>query len=271
MQVRYLHVTVAPFSFTSEDRALDIPQQQPMTAEDAYERLQLWFLDRQKLAPMKSHEHLERVALVKHYFADAGEGTTRLDLGGGFDLKVQLSFNYKVDEGELDNVSADEIKALELPWDDLFVYKPTLNVKQFRQLNAEQTAFVQKLLTITDGSPQLEIVPRANAEGQQKHVEAAEAAKATAAPVSDEAAALQAYFDEKFPVVLKAEKAVEGSYYYDKADWWYFTNGEWVEVPIEAEDGRGHNVHVVLHKQHERAEASKPKRRGRPKKNKEGT
>jgi len=241
----------------------EIPQQQAISPEDAFELLQNWYVEQQQLKKAKSAEHLARTRLARFYFPQPAEGTNRLDLGLGFDLKMVHSFNYKVDEADLDNVSADKIKELNLPWEELFVYKPELNIKTYRTLTPEQLAFVQSIIEIKEGSPQLEIVPKANTAGQQAHVAAAEEAKPQEHPE-------QAQFDALYVVSLKAENSKPGEYYYDGDTWWLLGEDmEWIEVPIDAEDGHGRNVGVILHKQLERAEAAKPKRRGRPKKNKE--
>lgn len=238
----------------------DIPQQQAISAEEAFELLQNWYVEQQALKKAKSAEHLTRTRLAAFYFPAPVEGTNRLDVGLGFDLKMVHSFNYKVDEADLDNVSADKIKELELPWEELFVYKPELNIKAYRALTDAQRAFVQSIIEIKEGSPQLEVVPKANAVGQQAHVAAAEAAKPAEHPD-------QAEFDAKYVVSLRAEKSTAGQYFYDGDTWWLLGEDmEWIEVPLGAEDGKGHNIGVILHKQLERAEAAKPKRRGRPKK-----
>lgn len=187
-----------------------------LTPETAYARLQLWYQQKRDLTALKVVEHFERVRLSSFYFTAPREGTNRIDLGGGFDLKLDHSYNYKVDVAALDNVTPAQIKKHKLPWDDLFIYEPKLSVKTYRALTTEQKAFVDALLDIKEGSPQLEIVPRANAEGARQHAIAA----APAAP----ALAVIAGIDDP-------DAGVEGDYYEDGDNQWWLcdANGEWEE------------------------------------------
>jgi hypothetical protein len=209
-------LAVVPLGFFlhQPEHIMDLPIQQTMTPEQAFARLQEWFLEKARLSEAKSHEHLERVALTRYYFVSPREGTNRLDIGGGFDLKLDHKIEIKVDEAELDNVKAADIKRLKLPWDDLFVYKPTLVKSVYNELTSEQKKFVDQLVTRKEGSPQLEIVPSANRAGQQAHVEAAEAATA-----------------EQYVICPEAEKAQPGNFYHDGATWWCLNDEiEWDEV-----------------------------------------
>lgn len=241
----------------------DLPQFPGMTPEQAFERLQQWYQKKAQLNALKQNEHLERVALSEFYFPQAQEGTNRLALGGGYDLKLQHGYNYRVTEEDLDNVAAADIKRLKLPWDELFVYKPELSIKTYRQLTAEQKKFVDAILDIKPASPQLEIVPGANREGQAAHAAAAEAGNVAASdsPVADSCA---------FVVVLDAEAAEPGQYYSDGETWWVLGEDiEWQEVNVAEHDENGNDIGPQLDAELERlkaeAAAAKPKR-GRPRK-----
>lgn len=252
----------ASFPSTREERMSDIPLQQQPSPEEVFEELQEWYIQKSALNKAKQEEHLKRVRIAGFYFPSPREGTNRIDLGLGFDLKLDHKLNYSVDEADLDNVAADKIKELQLPWEELFDYKPQLNIKTYRNLTDEQRLFVQSIITIKEGSPQMEIVPKANAAGQQAHIAAAEAAAPEQHPMQEQ-------FDRLYVVSLKAEKSTPGQYFYDGETWWLLGEDmEWIEVPLDADDGEGRNIGVILHKQLERAQAAKPSRRGRPKKDK---
>lgn len=248
---------------------VDIPPQQQMTPEQAFQRLQEWYQKQAQLKTLKTHEHLERTALSTFYFNDPREGTNRLDIGGGFDLKLVHGFNYKVNEEDLDNVKAADIKKHKLPWDDLFDYKPTLNMKTYRSLSAEQKAFVDQYLDIKPASPQLEIVPVADRDGQAAHAAAAEAGNAAASGSTPETDTSDS---SAFEVVLEAESAEPGQFYYDGESWWVLGEDiEWVEVGPDEHDENDNNVvgqlTEILERLQAEAAAAKPKRgRGRPKK-----
>lgn len=194
---------------------VDIPTQPQMTPEQAYQRLQEWFQKQAQLKTLKAHEHLERTALAGFYFTQPQEGTNRIDIGGGFDLKLQHGYYFKVSEEDLDQVKAADIKKLKLPWEDLFKYKPELVLSEYRKLSAEQKKFVDGILDIKEASPQLEIVPKADRAGQAQHVAAAEAASSS----------------DQLVIAADAESAEPGQYYNDGETWWQLGEDiEWVEV-----------------------------------------
>jgi hypothetical protein len=130
----------------------------PHSPEEAFERLQRWYTTRTELAELKTSEVLERKDLAGYYFPDPREGTNRLDLGGGFHLKMVHCINRKVDEDAFNAVKVKDIKRLKLPMDELFVMKPTLSVSAYRGLSDEQRAFIDELLESDDGTPQMTIV-----------------------------------------------------------------------------------------------------------------
>lgn len=198
-----------------------IPTQEAMTPEAAYERLERWFLSQGQLKKLKAHEHLERTALAEFYFRNPKEGTNRFSLGGGYDLKLQAGFNYKVTNEDLDQVKPADIKKLKLPWDDLWDFKPTLVKSVYNKLSKEQKDFVDQLLEITDASPQMEIVPAADRAGQAEHAAAAEAALGAGNPPDQHG----------FVIVTAPEEAQPGNYYNDGDTWWKLGEDiEWIEV-----------------------------------------
>lgn len=138
-----------------------IPEQQPMTPEQAYERLNQWYQQQQEIKNLKGAEVHNRKVLAAYYFRNPTEGTNRFDLGGGFDLKLVAKISHNVDEALLDSVEGDDIveNGLQDVWDDLFVYKPSLSTKVYNNLTAEQKRFVDQFLDITEALPSMSIVP----------------------------------------------------------------------------------------------------------------
>lgn len=134
---------------------------QDMTPEQAYAQLQLWFQKQAQLAELKTEEILLRKDLSAFYFRKPVEGVNRLDLGGGFDLKLDFGYDYKVDEAALNSVKQADIKRLKLDLDSLVTYKPELSITAFRKLNAEQEKFVLGFLDIKEKTPRLQIIPQA--------------------------------------------------------------------------------------------------------------
>lgn len=209
-----------------------LPEQQPLTAELAFTQLQVWYGKKQELAALKTSEVLLRKDMAKFYFPSPKVGTNRLDIGGGFDLKLVYKYNITVDEAAVDNVTAAQIKKLKLPWEELFVYQPSLVKATYDKLTAEQKKFVDSLLDIKDATPDLDIVPQANVAGAQAHAEAAQAAKEAA----------------RITGVEDPGDAKPGDFYEDgEGQWWHVAeNGEWeqvddpnVEQPVADKPKRG--------------------------------
>lgn len=170
----------------------NIPDQQQLTPEQAFENLQKWWQQQQQLIALKTAEILARKDLVKFYFANPREGTNRLDLGGGYDLKLDFGYDRKVDEAALDATKASEFKKLGLSKDELFTYKPQLNLKAYRKLNAAQRAFIDELMDVKETTPQLHIVPRAQDEAATGEAAAEGEAPAKPARAPRKAAAAKA-------------------------------------------------------------------------------
>lgn len=145
----------------------------PQTPEEAFERLQRWFTTKQELSELKVSEILERKDLALFYFPDPREGTNRLPLGGGYELKLVHGINRKVDEVAYNNVKAAQVKKLKLDMDALFELKPVLKVSEYRKLTDEQKDFVDTLLDSDEGSPQLSIVPAGEGAGEDDAAEVA--------------------------------------------------------------------------------------------------
>jgi hypothetical protein len=181
---------------------VQIPAQPQLTPEEAYLLLNQWFELQKQYNELKGKEFVLREQMAGHYFPNPTLGTNRLDIGGGFDLKLVSKLNYKVLVDEVDGVTQAQIKKLKLPWDELFDYsKPTLVQSVYNELTKEQKKFVDGLLEITNAAPDLKIVPQADTEGQEKHKAAAKAKRPT------------------YVISPIAEKTKVGEYYKHGANW----------------------------------------------------
>lgn len=210
-----------------------IPPEQPQTPETVFARLQAWYVTQQELAALKVREIIERKELAAYYFAAPREGSNRMEVSPGFDLKLEHGYNYKVDVAALDNVTQAQIKKLKLPWDDLFVYKPELCVREYRKLSTEQKAFVDTLLDITPSTPSLAIVPQAERRQTMDEL-AAEGAFANppTTPGGPDRATVQVSAQVEGPhIVDDMDDAVVGSYYEDgDGQWWHVTGQDGDEL-----------------------------------------
>ena len=174
-----------------------IPDQQALSPEQAFEELQKWWQQQKQLAILKLNEVLARKRMSTFYFPTPREGTNRLDLGGGYDLKLDYSYTRNVDEAALDSAKAADFRKLKIDKDELFPLKPTLNLKAYRGLSDAQRAFVDELIETKESTPQLHIV-------KQAEVEAAVEGEAAAPATRKRIAA------KKAPAVKKAAAKLAG-------------------------------------------------------------
>lgn len=140
----------------------------PASPEEAYTMLQEWYALQTQLAELKAKEIDLRRLMVSYYYPAPTVGTNRMDLGGGYDLKLDFGYDYKVDEAALDGVTKTDIKKHKLPMDELVVFKPVLSVKVFNSLTDDQREFVEEaFLEKKEKSPQLKIVPAKGADAPE--------------------------------------------------------------------------------------------------------
>lgn len=154
--------TVKPLAERHTDMT-NIPDN-TVTQED----LEAWFVMKKKLSDLKAAEGLLRAKIFNHYFPDPVEGTNSVPLADDYVLKGVHSITRKLDIGVLQALSTSETDInheLETPFeqhginvDKLVEYKPSLVMKEYRTLTAEQAVFFDQCLDVKPGSPTLSIV-----------------------------------------------------------------------------------------------------------------
>jgi hypothetical protein len=125
------------------------------------------------LALAKDLEQRLRNVVFELKFPNATEGTNRVELGGGYSLKCQYPYTYKLDDKEskteraLDAIAEISQQAGFIA-DRLVKWQPEISIKEYRLLNPDtpeaQTdeqkkilAIISPILTIKPGMPQLEL------------------------------------------------------------------------------------------------------------------
>lgn len=131
--------------------------------------LSKWYLLKKQLAEVKTAESLMRSRIAKFFFPAPDEGTNTHPLkdGTGANLKMVHTIDRKVDEGELEALKAalaeaaedekNNLHGLELPFDELIVWKPELKIGAYRKLTEAQQAVFDRVLVVKPGMPQLDI------------------------------------------------------------------------------------------------------------------
>jgi len=136
-----------------------MPEKPTYSPDQLLVLLQAWWQDQQQLATLKTREVLRRKEVADLYFTEPKEGVNRVDIGGGFDLKMEHKFNRSVDEQVLDSLTS-KLRKSKVEVDELFTYKPTLSISAYRKLTDEQRQLVDECLVIDVGTPALSIVPQ---------------------------------------------------------------------------------------------------------------
>lgn len=119
---------------------------------DYYKMLADWKKTCDELKDLKDKELTLRKQLFAGAFPAPTEGTQRVTLTDGTILKGEFKLNRKVD--------MEVLKTLELPQrvkDIVIRLKPELDTKMYRTLKDEDREIFDECLTITPGTPALEI------------------------------------------------------------------------------------------------------------------
>lgn len=123
-----------------------------MNRDPYYALLDEWRETVERLDELKSRELDLRKKLFAGAFPAPVEGTQRITLTDGTILKGNMRLNRKIDPEALQKVDIpEEIKAR------VVKMKPELDLKNYRTMRDEDREEFDKCLTITPGTPSLEI------------------------------------------------------------------------------------------------------------------
>lgn len=128
-----------------------------------------WKEANQLLTAVKAREALLRTELVGAFSMEAKpgySGTENVTVGWGYTLKIVHKINYNLDKSD-SNAKVDAmLDALEKsqPFgsviaERLVKWSPELSVSEYKKLDNAQKAIVDKVLTIKDATPSIELVP----------------------------------------------------------------------------------------------------------------
>lgn len=124
-----------------------------VTAED----LTKWYGLVKELEIAKDLELTLRKKIFAGLFKNPQEGVNKVDLTDGYVLKADHKINRKVHEDLLLSMSR-QMRDIGLNPDVLVNWKPELKISEYRKLTESEHAIFDQVLTITPGTPQLEIV-----------------------------------------------------------------------------------------------------------------
>lgn len=129
-----------------------LPQNE-LTQDDLNE----WYRLKEELSRVKTKELLLRKKIFNACFPQPVEGTNNFPLTGGFVLKGKYTLSRDIDIGTFQAMREEFLNA-GINYDSLVQYKPSLLLKNYRELTAEQLILFDQCLIIKEGSPALEIV-----------------------------------------------------------------------------------------------------------------
>ena len=127
-----------------------------------------WHELHEQLTDLKARELQARQKVIAKYFADAkGDGTKTTDLGRGFTLAATFRTSYSLDPDKAreaqDKIAAQGDLGVELAT-RVVRWKPELRVGEFKKLPPAFERIIRKALTISSGTPSLELrEPKAKA------------------------------------------------------------------------------------------------------------
>lgn len=119
--------------------------------------LSAWYEMSQQLKTLRAKEMLLRKKIFDNAFPDPKEGTNNFELADGYMLKGKYELNRDIDQGALDALK-DTLREKGINPDVLVKYKPSLSIREYRQLTEEEHKLFDQCLIVKPGSPSLEIV-----------------------------------------------------------------------------------------------------------------
>lgn len=123
---------------------------------DILQKVGLWFKKAKELKDIKAEEMVLRKELFSHFFHAPVEGTNTAPLDGAWVIKGKHTVSREIDPGEL-QARGPMLESRGLPLGKLVEWKPSLKLKEYRELTDEQKALFDLVLIVKDGSPALEV------------------------------------------------------------------------------------------------------------------
>lgn len=116
-----------------------------------------WYELTKQLETIKQAEMDLRKKIFAALFKDPKEGVNKVPLTEGWMLTADHKINRKVDEALLTTM-APQFREAGINPDLLVRWKPDLAVTEYRKLTETEMKLFDQVLTITPGTPQMEIV-----------------------------------------------------------------------------------------------------------------
>lgn len=119
--------------------------------------LETWYQLQDTLKKMRQQEMILRQKIFQHYFPEPKEGTNSAELPDGYVIKGKYGYSREIDVGELQALG-EKFAGAGINAEALVQWKPSLRVREYKQMTAEQRSLFDQCLVIKPNSPTLEIV-----------------------------------------------------------------------------------------------------------------
>lgn len=133
----------------------------PFNAEEAEkatnEDIMEWLETKRKLATVKAKEAILREKIIKTFFSGPKEGTNHFELGNNYKLKYTHKLTREVDDAMLTNL-LPSLREKGINVDSLVERKPSLKLKNWRDLTEEEHQLFDQCVTTKPASGTLEFV-----------------------------------------------------------------------------------------------------------------
>lgn len=116
-----------------------------------------WYRLQAELKRIKASEMLLRTKIFGFFFKAPVEGTNDAPLADGWVLKGKYNITREVDPGAL-GAMTDKLREAGVVIEKLVQYKPSLVLREYRELSDVQRHLMDQALIIKPGAPALEIV-----------------------------------------------------------------------------------------------------------------
>ena len=123
---------------------------------ELYNKVILWYNKKLQLANLKDEEMTLRREISNALFPDPKEGTNTFDLPENWVIKLQHSFNRKIDVAAFSALRA-VFAEKHIPIDLLVDWKPSLSVSEYKKLDEDKRGIFDMCVITDVASPTLEI------------------------------------------------------------------------------------------------------------------
>ena len=123
--------------------------------------IEQWRLAKQEVDAMKhivAAERELRKEVFESFFVNPKEGTSTIELQGGWKLKGVFKLDRKLDEAAIPAM-CEQLRTIGVNPDTLLEYKASLKMATYKELTEEQRQVFDQALIVKPASPTVDLLP----------------------------------------------------------------------------------------------------------------